>query len=77
LSFCFNNDLNEFYKNSRWNGWEKDIKDLSGNEVYSFTPFLWTKEGNDINKVAKSKMPVEEQFQFNMDMREQIGTKHE
>ena len=73
LYFCFNNDLNEFYQNLRWENWKKEVSKLSGDKVFNFYPFLWSKEGKDINKNSRKKIPVEEQFQFNMSSRKQLG----
>jgi hypothetical protein len=73
LLFCFNHDLNKFYKNLRWKNWKDEVSKLDGNKVYNFYPFLWTKEGKDINKNSRKPVPVEEQYSLNMDMRKQLG----
>jgi Protein of unknown function DUF2625 len=73
LNFCFNGDLADFYKDLRWNGWKAEVAKLDGNSAYNFFPFLWTKEGKDINKVSRKPIPVEEQFSFTLDMRKQLG----
>jgi hypothetical protein len=73
LHFCFSGNLAEFYKGLRWKGWKTEVADLDGNKVYSFYPYLWTKEGKDINKVSRKPIPVEEQFKFNLEMRRQLG----
>ncbi len=75
LYFCFNNDLNEFYQNLKWINWEKDVAKLEGNKVFNFSPVLWSKEGKDINKNSRKKIPVGEQFQFNMESRKRLGIK--
>ncbi|MCS3800077.1 hypothetical protein GGD38_005453 [Chitinophagaceae bacterium OAS944] len=41
--------------------------------VFNFVPFLWTKEGKDINKNKRKAVPVEEQFSLNLDFRKQLG----
>ena len=53
LNFCFNNNLDKFYKGYRWSNWENDVEKLKGDQVYNFVPFLWTKEGKDIIKSPK------------------------
>ncbi len=73
LDFCFNSDLNKFYKNLRWKNWKVDVAKLDGNEVYSFYPFLWTKEGKNINKDVRKIIPIEEQYDFNMVNRKKLG----
>ena len=73
LYFCFSDNLGEFYKNLRWLKWRKDLIKLKSDEVYNFYPYLWTKEGKNINKNKRKKVPVEEQFKFNMQSRKQLG----
>lgn len=73
INFCFNNNLDKFYKNLRWKNWEKDIDKLNGDEVFSFYPYLWSKEGKNINKTEKNKVPIEEQYYFNLEFRKQLG----
>lgn len=73
LHFCFYNDLEEFYKGLRWANWKEDVSKLEADKVFNFYPFLWTKEGKDINKNSQRPVPVEEQFSLNLDMRKQLG----
>jgi hypothetical protein len=73
LNFCFNNNLDKFYKGYRWKNWKQDVSQLNGDQVYSFVPFLWTKEGKDIEKTSKKAIPVEEQYSLNLDFRKQLG----
>jgi hypothetical protein len=67
LTFCFNGNLSEFYKGLRWNDWQKDIKNINGDQAYCFFPFLWTKEGKDLNKTSKRPVPTEEIFSLMFD----------
>lgn len=73
LDFCFNNDLDKFYEGNRWTDWRNEVSKLNGNEVFNFYPFLWTQEGKDINKNSRKVIPVEEQYNFNLDARKQLG----
>ena len=73
LNFCFNGDLSDFYKELRWTDWKADVAKLDGNKAYNFFPYLWTKEGKEINKVSRNPISVEEQFGFTLDMRKQLG----
>ena len=75
LHFCFNNDLNDFYKGSRWKDWRTEVSNLDGNKVFAFYPFLWTGEGKDINKISRTIVPIEEQYNLNIEMRKQLGSK--
>jgi hypothetical protein len=61
LWFCFTGDLNEFYTGLRWTNWKEEVTKLNGNNTYNFYPFLWVKEGKDINKNSRKPVPVEEQ----------------
>lgn len=72
LDFCFNGNLEQFYKNLRWKNWEKDLEKLKGDEVYSFYPFLWTKEGKNLDKDSRKIIPVEEQYIFSIESRKQL-----
>lgn len=73
LNFCFNNDLDQFYKGNRWKNWQKEVSELDGNKVYNFYPYLWTKEGKDIDKNSRKAISVEEQYNLNIDFRKQLG----
>ncbi|WDF47439.1 DUF2625 domain-containing protein [Chryseobacterium sp. KACC 21268] len=73
LEFCFNNDLEQFYKGNRWKNWRKEVSELSGNQTFAFYPFLWTEEGKDINKNSRKAIPIEEQYNLNLDFRKQLG----
>ena len=75
LDFCFNGHLDDFYSNLRWANWRDEVSKLDGNKVYNFFPSLWTKEGKDVNKSSRKLIPVEEQYQFNLDTRKQLGIK--
>ena len=74
LLFCFNNNLDEFYSGYRWKNWQKDVSEISGDQVFNFFPPLWTKGGKDLEKSSRKAIPIEEQYGFNMDMRRQLGS---
>jgi hypothetical protein len=73
LQFCFNTDLDKFYKGNRWTKWRNEVSKLDGDKVFNFFPFLWTKEGKDINKNSRKPIPIGEQYSLNLDMRKQLG----
>jgi hypothetical protein len=73
LFFCFRDNLEKFYAHLRWNGWQKDVRKLAGNKVFSFHPYLWTTEGKDVNKNKRTRTPADEQFRFNLEMRKQLN----
>lgn len=72
LDFCLNGDLAKFYLTYRWAGWQKDVRKLAGDQVYNFYPYLWSKEGHHINKVTRKIVPVQEQYDFNVDAQKQF-----
>lgn len=73
LQFCFNNDLEKFYKGKRWTKWRDEVSKLYGDKVYSFYPYLWSKEGKNINKNTRKIISIEEQYNLNLDTRKQLG----
>lgn len=73
LYFCFSDNLNNFYENLRWPNWKKDLTKLNGDKVFNFYPYLWTKEGKNISQNKRKIIPIEQQYQFNMQSRQQLG----
>lgn len=53
IVFCFSGDIEKFYKGFRWRGWQDEVKQLSGNQVISCYPLLWTDAGKDLNSNRK------------------------
>jgi len=75
LQFCFNTNLEDFYQNKRWKDWKNEVSILDGNKMFSFQPYLWSKEAKgieDINKIRRKEIPVEEQYFFNLELRERL-----
>lgn len=73
IRFCCSGDIAGFYEQYRWNNWQQDISDMTGNQGFSFYPFLFTKEGKDLEKVSKKPVPMEELWSLQMDLRQQHG----
>jgi hypothetical protein len=73
LEFCFNGDLATFYSNLRWQGWQQDLANLHGDSVFNFFPTPWSKEGKDISKNTRKIVTVQEQYDFNIAARKQLG----
>lgn len=61
IVFCFSGDLEKFYKGFRWKGWQSDVRNLSGNEVISCYPLLWTDAGVGLASNRKV-VPVQKQW---------------
>jgi hypothetical protein len=73
LLFCFNSDLDKFYEGLRWKNWKEDVLNLDGNKAFDFYPYLWSKEGKDVNQVSRKAVPIEELFIQSMLTRKQLG----
>lgn len=65
LVFCFDSDLNKFYKGLRWSTWDQFIANLDGTKTYSFRPYLWQKD-TDIEKSSRKLVGIEEMYRFNI-----------
>ncbi|UIR54597.1 DUF2625 domain-containing protein [Sphingobacterium sp. SRCM116780] len=68
VNWSLNGDIALFYKTFKWNGWEKEVQEVDGNQVFSFFPNLWTKEGKDLNQVSRKLISVEEHFNLTRDL---------
>ncbi|PZR26802.1 MAG: hypothetical protein DI535_13005 [Citrobacter freundii] len=73
LSFCFNGNLASYYNGYRWKNWKNDVSKLPGDKVFTFTPFLFSREAKDIDKTERGTIPINALFFFNLDMRKQLG----
>jgi hypothetical protein len=74
LVFCFSERTAKFYETMFWNGWENDLKNIRGDQCFSFYPFLWTKEGKDINNVSRKIVAVQEIWGLSQDMKRQLAS---
>ncbi len=73
LYWTLTGDLDKFYELFRWENWERDVQQGNGNQVFSFVPFLWTKEGKDIEKVDKKLVSIEEHYNLTLYLKHQIN----
>ncbi|GGI57987.1 DUF2625 domain-containing protein [Winogradskyella haliclonae] len=73
LYWTLTGDLDKFYELFRWENWERDIQQGNGNQVFSFVPFLWTKEGKDIEKIDRKLVPIEENYSLTLDLKKQLN----
>lgn len=73
ISFCCTGDIAGFYEAFRWQGWENDVAKINGAQAFSSYPFLFSKEGKDINAVSRKAVPVEELWHLQMDLKQQMG----
>ena len=63
----------KFYSGIRWASWQKDIQTLKADEVFHILPPLWSKEGKDVGKSVRKPVPAEEQFLYNLSLRQKMG----
>lgn len=75
LDFCFNSNLDDFYGDLRWKNWKKDISFLSPQQIIQFYPFLWTKDGKQIQNLSRNMISIEEHYSFTTDMMKQLEKK--
>ncbi len=66
INWTLNGDVSKFYETFKWANWEQDIQELNGNQVYSFFPFLWTKEAKDFRQVSRTVVNMEENYQLSI-----------
>jgi hypothetical protein len=75
LDFCLNGDLRNYYESLRWRTWKDDAKNIPGTSGLSIFPPLWSKEGKDINKDSRKLIPIQELYDFELDMIMQLSEK--
>lgn len=66
IYWCFYGDLDLYYEGSFRKGYENDLKKISGDEMFYFTPPLWSKEGKNINESTMGIVPVQEIWELHM-----------
>jgi hypothetical protein len=62
IDFCLVGDMDKFYSGLRWKDWKNDMTKVSGNTSFFIYPYLWTKEGKDIEKDSRKVVPVQELY---------------
>ncbi len=72
IYWALTGDLAKFYELFRWKNWEQDLKPVNGNQVFSFIPYLWTKEGNNIENSDRRLVPIEENYNLTLDFQKQL-----
>lgn len=72
VSWTLGGDIHMFYKPFYWDGWQEEVSKLNGNQVFSFFPFLCTKEGQQIENVSRKVVSMEESYRLTMDMQRQL-----
>ena len=67
LEWASTDRLQVFYADSRWSGWEADMKHIGADQCFNFYPFLWTKEGS-VQASTRKAVSVAEQYAFNLEL---------
>lgn len=71
--WAFNGQLDLFYKNWRWSGWEKEVANVRGDQGLSVYPFLWA-ETTTIGERSRRPVPIEELWHLHVfDFPKQLG----
>jgi hypothetical protein len=60
LQFLFEGDLARFYSGMRWRDWAIDTEKIPGDRAYMVYPFLWAREGGNIEQRSRKDVPIEE-----------------
>lgn len=66
IAFVSSENINEFYENYIWDGFEEQIKEIRFDEGILIYPFLWSKECN-INKADKKIISFKELILLNLE----------
>ncbi|QKG28400.1 DUF2625 domain-containing protein [Campylobacter sp. RM16187] len=72
LDFAFNGNLAKFYEGFFFENWQEEVAMISLDEVFAFMPFLWTKEGANINSVSKRAVSAEENFRLTLEFMQNL-----
>lgn len=71
LQWTLSAQLTDFYQALRWDNWQTDIAGLSGDECFSFYPFLWTEQGT-IEGSTRKVLSIREVFDLRLDIVRQL-----
>ena len=66
FSWALQGNIDEFYETMRWNGWEKDAKEVGFDQGILIYPFLWANECI-IDKADKKAVPFDELVALNFE----------
>lgn len=72
LVWSMSEKLDQFYETFRWNDWESEVKELTGDQVLSVYPFLWA-EGPPIGERDKRPVDVAEYYSLQADIQRQLS----
>ncbi|KOA20844.1 hypothetical protein CLHOM_09870 [Clostridium homopropionicum DSM 5847] len=72
VHWTFVGNINKFYDSFRWQGWQDEVRKISGDEGISIYPFLWA-EGEEIEKRSRRAVPIEELWGLTIENRKKLG----
>ena len=64
--------LAQFYETLRWPSWREDTAALSGDQCFSFYPFLWTQQGSPTTS-HREPVPVQEAYDLKVHLLRQLS----
>jgi hypothetical protein len=73
VRWIFGGDVESFYENLRWPGWENEMKHVGGDQALSLYPPPWTTEGKDVSQVSRRAIPAREVWALQQDLARQLG----
>lgn len=65
LQWALNGDLSLFYEGCRWDYWEGETSETSGDEGISLFPPLHTEQGRDLDRSKRTRIPILELCEYN------------
>lgn len=71
FGWLLSGDLDTFYEGLRWEGWKKDLENISTDQCVSFYPFLWTDQGG-CNTSRRGVVPISEALSLKYDLLSKI-----
>jgi len=75
LQWTMSGALSQFYEGNRWSTWKVDVSALSGNQGFSFYPYLFA-EGPPLDQRSRKPVPIEELWGLHMQMAASLQKKN-
>lgn len=75
LRWAADGDLETFYENVRWPGWEDELAALKPGEGISFQPPLWTAEGKPSDAASRKPAPLQSLFALMQELARKLSGK--
>lgn len=72
LRWMLAGDIDLFYRDVRRSGWQEAARLVGGDRAWSFAPPLWTVEGQDLSRVSRRSVPIEEVWGLHIEWASQL-----